>query len=316
LIWASPANSGTVTSVAVAAGSNKVTVSGSPITGSGTITVDVDTTKMDVSTMTGTLGTGHGGTGLTTIGTAKQILRVNAGATGLEYAALAASDMTGLATVATSGSYTDLTNKPSIPAAQVNSDWNASSGVAQILNKPTFAAVATSGAYSDLTGTPAAYTLPTASGSVLGGIKVGSGLAIDGSGVLSATGGGGTGSNPTNSTAPGWFQFKVTLNTGGTATSAITNLPTGWTAVDGGSGVITVTHNVGTWPTSATMFGSTTATAGPFKVRNADQTSSGGSFQVPDSGSFTPSITQFLITVTSATAGSVGNGTVFVKVTF
>lgn len=28
-------------------------------------------------------------------------------------------------------------NKPTIPAAQVNSDWNAASGVAQILNKPT-----------------------------------------------------------------------------------------------------------------------------------------------------------------------------------
>jgi len=42
-----------------------------------------------------------------------------------------------LATVATSGSYTDLANKPTIPAAQVNSDWNASSGVSQILNKPT-----------------------------------------------------------------------------------------------------------------------------------------------------------------------------------
>ena len=36
-----------------------------------------------------------------------------------------------------SGNYNDLTNKPTIPAAQVNSDWNASSGVAQILNKPT-----------------------------------------------------------------------------------------------------------------------------------------------------------------------------------
>ena len=36
-----------------------------------------------------------------------------------------------------SGSYNDLSNKPTIPAAQVNSDWNASSGVAQILNKPT-----------------------------------------------------------------------------------------------------------------------------------------------------------------------------------
>ena len=42
----------------------------------------------------------------------------------------------------------------SIPAAQVNSDWNAVSGVAEILNKPSLATVATSGAYSDLTGTP------------------------------------------------------------------------------------------------------------------------------------------------------------------
>lgn len=65
-----------------------------------------------------------------------------------------------LATVATSGSYTDLTNKPTIPAAQVNSDWNASSGVAEILNKPNLATVATSGSYSDLSNTP---TLGTAS---------------------------------------------------------------------------------------------------------------------------------------------------------
>ena len=34
------------------------------------------------------------------------------------------------------GDYNTLTNKPTIPAAQVNSDWNASSGVAVILNKP------------------------------------------------------------------------------------------------------------------------------------------------------------------------------------
>ena len=36
-----------------------------------------------------------------------------------------------------SESYNDLTDKPTIPAAQVNSDWNASSGVEEILNKPT-----------------------------------------------------------------------------------------------------------------------------------------------------------------------------------
>jgi hypothetical protein len=39
--------------------------------------------------------------------------------------------------VATSGSYNDLSNKPSIPAAQVNSDWSSVSGLSQILNKPT-----------------------------------------------------------------------------------------------------------------------------------------------------------------------------------
>lgn len=47
-----------------------------------------------------------------------------------------ASDL-GFADVAMSGSYNDLTDTPEIPAAQVNSDWNANSGVAEILNKPT-----------------------------------------------------------------------------------------------------------------------------------------------------------------------------------
>lgn len=45
-----------------------------------------------------------------------------------------------LAPVAMSGDYNDLENKPTIPAAQVNADWNAASGVAAILNKPTIPA--------------------------------------------------------------------------------------------------------------------------------------------------------------------------------
>lgn len=55
--------------------------------------------------------------------------------------------------VATSGDYNDLINKPSV--SQVNSDWNAMSGVEEILNKPELALVATSGAYADLSGAPA-----------------------------------------------------------------------------------------------------------------------------------------------------------------
>lgn len=106
-----------------------------------------------------------------------------------------------LATVATSGSYNDLSNKPTIVSSvtgtapivssggttpaisitaatttvagsmsaadktkldgiaagaevNVNADWNAVSGDAQILNKPTLATVATSGSYTDLSDKP------------------------------------------------------------------------------------------------------------------------------------------------------------------
>ena len=58
-----------------------------------------------------------------------------------------------------SGDYNDLINKPDIPGGQVNADWNATSGVAEILNKPTLATVATSGSYNDLTNKP---TIPAA----------------------------------------------------------------------------------------------------------------------------------------------------------
>ena len=48
---------------------------------------------------------------------------------------------------------------PSIPAAQVQTDWNATTGIASILNKPTLATVAISGSYNDLINRP---TIPAA----------------------------------------------------------------------------------------------------------------------------------------------------------
>ncbi len=96
-----------------------------------------------------------------------------------------------LAEVAFSGSYDDLTDTPTIPAAQVQSDWNATSGMGVILNKPTDLGDFTNNAgYLTSADLPAPYTLPTATTSTLGGIIVGAGLTISSGGVLSATGGG------------------------------------------------------------------------------------------------------------------------------
>jgi hypothetical protein len=58
-------------------------------------------------------------------------------------------------------------------------------GLANKANISSLATVATSGNYNDLTNKPAAYALPTASVSALGGVKVGSNLSIDANGVLS-----------------------------------------------------------------------------------------------------------------------------------
>ena len=62
-------------------------------------------------------------------------------------------------------------NKPTIPAAQVSSDWNASSGVAQILNKPTLGAAASRGV--DTTPTSGSTNLITSGGvyTVIGDIN-------------------------------------------------------------------------------------------------------------------------------------------------
>jgi hypothetical protein len=66
-----------------------------------------------------------------------------------------------LATVATTGSYTDLINQPSIPPAQVNSDWNSVSGVSQILNKPTIPAAQVNSDWNAVSGVAQILNKPT-----------------------------------------------------------------------------------------------------------------------------------------------------------
>ena len=72
-----------------------------------------------------------------TIGSCQTIIDIEAAIDALEEEIVLKADITSISAVGFSNDYDDLDNKPTIPAAQVNSDWNATSGVAEILNKPT-----------------------------------------------------------------------------------------------------------------------------------------------------------------------------------
>lgn len=100
-----------------------------------------------------------------------------------------------LAAVATSGDYDDLLNKPTIPAAQVNSDWNANSGVAQILNKPTIPAAQVQSDWNEADNTKVDYiknkpTIPNVSGKAdkVVGATSGDVATLDGNGNLTDSG--------------------------------------------------------------------------------------------------------------------------------
>lgn len=114
------------------------------------------------------------------------------------------------AVVLTASDVNALPDSTVIPAAQVNSDWNANSGVAQILNKPTLgtmaaenasnytptanlATVATSGSYNDLSNKP---TIPTVNDSTItitqGGVTKGTFTTNQGSASTIALDAGGT----------------------------------------------------------------------------------------------------------------------------
>jgi hypothetical protein len=81
-----------------------------------------------------------------------------------------------LGATAFSNDYNDLDNLPSIPSAQVNSDWNATSGVAEILNKPSI---------SSGTVTSVGLTMPSAFTVANSPITSSGDIAVTGAGVAS-----------------------------------------------------------------------------------------------------------------------------------
>lgn len=103
--------------------------------------------------------------------------------------------------------------------------------------------------------TPSSYSLPTANGATLGGIKVGSNLSIDGSGVLSAT------------LAAGNLSGTVAVANGGTGVSTLTGYVKGnGTSAMTASSTIPISDVIGAAPLASPTFTGTpsapTATAG------------------------------------------------------
>ncbi len=111
-------------------------------------------------------------------------------------------------------------------AVQINSDWNASTGPAVILNKPSLSTVSSSGSYNDLTGKPSLATVATS----------GSYTDLSNKPTLATVASSGSyndlTSKPTIPTVPVQYQTRAQTNTSGVYTWTF---PTAF-----GSGVIPV----------------------------------------------------------------------------
>lgn len=102
---------GTVTSVSGTGTVNGITLTGT-VTSSGSLTLGGTLSGVSLTTqVTGTLPVANGGTGATTL---TGYVKGNGTSAFTASSTIPASDVTGLATVATSGSFTDLSNKPGI----------------------------------------------------------------------------------------------------------------------------------------------------------------------------------------------------------
>ena len=110
-------------------------------------------------------------------------------------------------------------------AAAVNTALNLKANTADITtalatkaNSSSLSTVATSGDYNDLSNKPifsSSYVLPTASATAVGGVKVGTNLSIDGTGVLSAD------------LSAGNISGTVAVSKGGTGATTLTGLVKG-----------------------------------------------------------------------------------------
>jgi hypothetical protein len=212
--WFTSAGSGTVTSVGISPPA--FLTAGSPVTSAGNITLTYSGTAIPITS---------GGTGLTALGTAGQVLRVNSGGTALEYGAVTGTgDVVGPASSVNAqiALYSGTTGKL-IQAATTTGMVKATSGVIAAAVAGTDY-VAPGGAL----GTPSSGTLTNTTG-----LPISTGVAGLGTGIATALG-----QSVGTAGAPVLFNGALGTPSSGTLTNA-TGLPI-TTGVSGlGTGVAT-----------------------------------------------------------------------------
>jgi hypothetical protein len=142
------------------------------------------------------------------------------------------------------------------------------------------------------------YTLPVASGAVLGGVKAGSGVTIAADGTISAAAGGGSGNLY-------MYEFNVTF--AGSNPSQVTNLPAGWTAAISGTDV-TITHTCGKVLKTIQYWG--VSTIGGLERMRLPSSSNEVTIESANR------ITKFTARITTAVTGADADGTARIVVTF
>jgi hypothetical protein len=212
--WFTSTGSGTVTSVGISPPA--FLTAGSPVTSAGNITLTYSGTAIPITS---------GGTGLTALGTAGQVLRVNSGGTALEYGAVTGTgDVVGPASSVNAqiALYSGTTGKL-IQAATTTGMVKATSGVIAAAVAGTDY-VAPGGAL----GTPSSGTLTNTTG-----LPISTGVAGLGTGIATALG-----QSVGTAGAPVLFNGALGTPSSGTLTNA-TGLPIS-TGVSGlGTGVAT-----------------------------------------------------------------------------
>lgn len=234
----SAANTGTVTSVGLSMPS-AFSVSGSPVTNSGTITVSGSGTTAQYIRGNGTLGnfalSGLSDVSLSAIA-AGQILQYN-GSGWINTSPNAALTRGNIATSTTGLTLTGGTN--SVLGSGVTLDYDLVTGIGNLVSgtQGVLGGTGNTNTYIGADGQkhllPSAYSLPVASSTILGGVKIGSGINVAPDGTISASNTGtvtniatGTGLTGGPITTTGTISLSNTAVTAGAYGTASTAVPT------------------------------------------------------------------------------------------